>query len=799
MKISLNWLSDYVDISGISIETLVDKISKAGLEVEEVIDQRKAFEKIVVGFVKEAKKFPNADKLSLCVVTDGNEDFNVVCGAPNVASCQKVAFAKVGAVIPSNGLKLEKIKIRGEFSCGMICSEKEIGISENHEGILVLDNNLKAGTNLSDVLGMNDVILDISITPNRADALSHIGFARDFAAIFKRKLVYPKIEPDKSSRKSAEAANVEIVDSEKCPRYIGKVVLGVTVKESPDWLKRKLRSIGLRPINNIVDATNFVLYEVGQPLHAFDLDNLEGNKIIVKCAVEGEKFITLDSKERTLTAADLMICDANKNVAIAGIMGGENSEVTEKTKNILIESAFFNPSSIRKSAKRLGLSTDASFRFERGTDYNISVWAAQRAAQLIKDTAGGEILNGEIDTYPSPFSVRKTSARFNRINKILGYEIDRNEIIKILHDLGFSIEEVDSEKVLVGIPSYRHDVEREVDLIEEVARIYGYDKIPDLANISITLDHKIDQASFNDNVRSKLNALGYYEIITNTLLNAEISAQFGKPIKVLNPQSSEMSHLRPSLIPGLLQSISNNLKVSERNLKFFEIGKIFEQKKEGEITSFDDFDENDNLIIGLTGYSVQTEWFDKDKPFDFFDLKGTVESLIWQLLPDIPYYFDAAENSNFDLCFSLTIQDAEIGLGGKVRTDLLNFFDINQNVFAFIINLDRLKQSKPLEKVFNELLKFPKVYRDVAFILDRNVKSGEVIEIIKQASSNLLHQIKLFDIFQSGSLGEGIKSLAFQLEFYDVNRTLTENEIEKDFRNIIKAVEKKFNAQLRGN
>ncbi len=799
MKISLNWLSDYVDISGISIDSIVDKISKAGLEVEEVIDQGKAFEKMFVGLVKEAKKHPNADKLSLCIVNDGKEDFNVVCGAPNVAAGQKVAFAKVGAIIPYNGLKLEKVKIRGEFSFGMICSEKELGIGENHEGILVLNPNLKEGTSLANALGMNDIVIDVAITPNRADALSHIGFARDFAAIFKREFHYPKIELNVSAKKSSDVAKVEIVDSEKCPRYVGKVVTGVTIKESPEWLKKKLKSIGLRPINNVVDVTNFVLYEVGQPLHAFDLDNLAGNKIVVKCANEGEKFFTLDSKERVLAASDLMICDAAKNVAVAGVMGGENSEVTEKTKNILIESAFFNPSSIRKTAKRLGLSTDASFRFERGTDYNITLWAAQRAAQLIKETAGGEILSGEIDAYPSPFAIRKTSARFNRINKILGYKIEKEEVVSIFKDLGFTIEEVDSEKVSVGIPGFRHDVEREIDLIEEVARVYGYDKIPDIDNVSVTLDEKIDQASFNDRVRNKLNSLGFYEIITNSLLNAEIAEKFGYPIKVLNPQSSEMSHLRPSMLPGLLQSVSNNLKVSEKNLKFFEIGKTFERKNDKEISSFEDFDETDNLIIGLTGYSIQTEWFDKDKLYDFYDLKGMVESILRTVLPGTGYLIKEANHSNFDLCFSLSIQNVTIGIGGKVNQTLLKLFDVNQDIFAFIINLDKLKTVKPAEKVFTELLKFPKVYRDVAFILDKTVRSDKVIEIIKQASSNLLHQIKLFDIFQSDSLGEGKKSLAFQLEFYNVERTLTENEIEKDFRNIIESVEKNFNAQLRGN
>lgn len=798
MKISLNWLKEYVDLTGISVDEIVEKVSIAGLEVEEVIDQSELYRNMVVGFVKEAKKHPNADKLSVCIVNDGTTDYNVVCGAPNVATGQKVAFAKVGAIIPSNGMKLEKVKIRGEVSMGMICSEMELGISDNHEGILLLSDDLKEGTPLSDALGMNDVVLDVSITPNRADALSHIGFARDIAAIFKRKFSYPEIRISEVSKKSSDVASVEIEDSENCPRYIGKIVEGVTIKESPEWLKRRLKSIGLRPINNVVDVTNYVLYEVGQPLHAFDLDNLADKKIIVKCAEEGEKFTTLDSKDRILSSKDLMICDARKKVAIAGVMGGENSEVTSSTKNILIESAFFNPSSVRKTAKRLGLSTDASFRFERGTDYNIVVWAARRAAQLINELAGGEILSGEIDAYPNLIPVRTTEVRLNRIAKVLGYTIQHEDVKSILINLGFVIKSADQEKLVLEIPSYRHDIEREIDIIEEVARIYGYDKIPDIDHISVSVEPKIDQASFNDNVRNILTSLGFFEIITNSLLNEEIAEKFGLAIKVLNPQSSEMSHLRPSLLPGMLQSVSNNLKVSERNLKFFEIGKVFESKTVNEIESFDDFSENDNLIIALTGHSVQTEWFEKDKLFDMYDLKGMVESFVSKLLPKVNYNLAESSDNDFNLCLQLSIGGNEIGKGGKVAENLLKMFDINQDVFAFIINLDRLREVKPSEKIFTELLKFPKVYRDVAFILDKTIKSDKVIEIIKQSSSNLLHQIKLFDIFQSDSLGEGKKSLAFQLEFYNKERTLTESEIEKDFRNIIKAVEKELNAQLRG-
>lgn len=799
MKISLNWLKDYIDLSGISLDEIVHKISVAGLEIEEVIDQSKSFENMVVGFVKEHKKHPNADKLSVCKVSDGTEEYNVVCGAPNVAQGQKIAFAKVGAVIPSSGMKLEKAKIRGEVSFGMICSEKELNISDNHEGIMILDGGLKEGTPLAEALGLDDVILDVAITPNRSEALSHIGIARDFAAIFNRELKFPEFELKESATKSEDAAKVEIIDVVNCPRYIGKVVTGVEIKESPEWLKRRLKAVGLRPINNVVDVTNFVLFEVGQPLHAFDLDNLSGKKIVVRCAEDGEKFTTLDSKERILTSKDLMICDGEKAVAIAGVMGGENSEVTNETKNILIESAFFNPSSIRKTAKRLSLSTDASYRFERGTDYNITKFAAQRAAQLIQQTTGGEIATGEIDAYPNPFKNRITNVRFARITKILGYEIPKETVKNILLKLGFTIGQESETEIRLVIPSYRHDIEREIDVIEEVARIYGYDHIPEVNKVATTLEDKIDQSAFNDKLRDILTSLGFFEIVTNSLLKEETANKFGRPIAMLNPQSSEMSHLRPSLIPGMLHAVSNNLKVSERNLSLFEIGKVFEKNTDGEINSFDDFTESEHMIISVTGHAILTEWFEKDRQTDLFDLKGIALSIFQKLFPYQEFGLKyKEENKWIEQNFVIKSGNNICGIGGKVKKEVNDLFDVNQDVYLFVFYLDEIKKIEPSKRSFQELLKFPKVYRDFAFVLDKTIDTDSVIDVIKKASSKLLHQIKLFDIFQSDSLGKGKKSLAFQLEYYNLERTLTEEEVDKDFRKAITAVEKTFNAQLRG-
>lgn len=801
MKISINWLNDYVNLKNISVSEIVDKLTYAGLEVEEVDDQTRKFENIVIGYVKEVKKHPNADKLSLCRVNDGKDDYSVVCGAPNVAVGQKVAFAKVGAVIPNGGMKLEKVKIRGEVSFGMICSERELGLGDNHEGIMVLDPSLKEGLSFADAMEMNDTILEIAITPNRADALSHIGIARELSALFDLPLKYPDVNLKESGKKSEDLASVEIKNPDNCPRYIGKVVSNIEIKESPDWLKKRLKSIGSRPINNVVDVTNFILHEVGQPLHAFDLDNLGGKKIIVRDAGKDTKFITLDSKERKLQSNDLMICDANKPVAIAGVMGGENSEVTFSTKNLLIESAYFNPSSIRKTSKNLGLLTDASYRFERGTDPEITKWAARRAAQLIQMTSGGEIAIDEIDVYTNKISPRKCGIRFNRLNKILGYQIGASEVEKILIKLGFIIDKKLPDELTVTVPSYRHDIEREIDLIEEVARIYGYNKIPEVSKISVTLDEKVDHSAFNDRVRELLNSLGYYEIITNSLLSEDIARRFGNAINLLNPQSSEMSHLRTSLIPGLLTTISNNIKVNEKDLQLFELGKVFEKISASNINDFKDFNESEHLLLALTGNRIRNEWFEKDCPFDVYDLTGFVESFLTKILPGVTVNMKSMNESGsrFDNSFDLICQNQNIGFGGSLKKELCTLFDVDQDVYMIQVDLSVLKGISISKKIFNELLKFPKVYRDVAFVLDVNITSDRVMSIIKEASTNLLHNIKLFDIFQSENLGKGKKSLAFQLEFFNSSRTLTEDEVEKDFRNAIKTVEKIFNAQLRGS
>ena len=566
MIVSLNWLKEYVDLDGISAEEIVDKITYSGLEVDEVVDQGKNLKGFVVGYVKEHGKHPNADKLSKCVVSVGEKEYSVVCGAPNVVQGQKIIFAPVDTYIPGADFTLKKTKIRGEVSEGMICSEKELLISDDHSGIKVLDPDLEEGTPISEALGLDDVQIDIDITPDRADALSHYGIARELAALFNRKLLKPEIKLEEGDQNIEDLASVVVENAVDCPRYSAKVVTGVGIKESPEWLKKRLNAVGLRPINNVVDVTNFINFELGQPLHAFDLDRLADKKIVVKNAGQDQKFVTLDSKERDIKAEDLFICDGEKPVALAGVMGGENSEVVNNTKNILIESAYFSPSRIRRTAKLAGLSTDSSYRFERGCNPEQTLYAAERAAQLIAELSGGIVAKGSIDVYPEVIKPRIVELRYDRIEKILGYNISLDAAITILNKLDLKVLEENYGVLTVKVPPFRHDIEREIDLIEEVARIYGYENIPEISKISVTLEQRIDQSEFVEKAKTALIGLGFNEIITNSLLTEKISGRFGNPIAMMNPQSATMSHLRTSLIPGALSTISKNLKVKEKNL-----------------------------------------------------------------------------------------------------------------------------------------------------------------------------------------------------------------------------------------
>ena len=800
MKISLNWLKDYIDLTGISTEDIVSHLTMSGLEVEDVIDQNKIYQNFVVGLVQEKQKHPNADKLSICKVFDGKTELQVICGASNVDAGQKVVFAPIGTLIPNGEFEIKKAKIRGVESYGMICAEDELLLSDDHSGIMVLDDKLEAGEKITDALNLNDVLFEIAITPNRPDALSHIGVARDLAAIFNRDLKMPEIKLLEIGDNIDSLASVTIEDKINCPRYVAKVVNNVNIKESPEWLKNKLKSIGLRPINNIVDITNFILHEIGQPLHAFDLDRLNDKKIVVKSTKTETSFKTLDSKERKLPANTLMICDGKKEVAVAGVMGGENSEITSSTKNILIESAYFNPSSIRKTSKALGLSTDSSYRFERGTDPNITKFAAERAAQLVSELADGKVAKGLIDVYPKVILPKEIELRFSRTSRILGYNIPSEKIKNILSRLGLALKVIDDDKLLVSVPTFRPDIEREIDLIEEIARINGYDNIPTVTKINITLEKKSDDTEFDEKIRQLATSLGFFEMINNPLQSEQDAQLTGKPIRISNPLSADMEYLRTSLLPGALITVAKNIRQGVKDLKLFEIGNVFNKINESEIKTFDDFVENQKLLFLISGNEQQKSWNTDEKKTDFYFLKGYIDSFIKKISLDnvlIDSYYSSA-NEIYAYHLTKNFNKIVLGAGGKLNEDVLKKYDINQDVYSFEFDLTqiRLIESKP--KQYIEPLKYPKVIRDFAFIFDKSVQYLDIKNFILKNSSSLLKDVQLFDVFESETFGNDKKSLALTLEFYDENRTLTEDEVEKDFSNLIKLITKEFNAQLRG-
>ena len=771
----------------------------SGLEVEDFVDETKKYSSIIVGLLKEVEKHPDADKLTVCTVYDGKSDLKVICGAQNVKKGQNVVFAQIGSVIPQGEIEIKKAKIRGVESNGMICAEDELELSDDHSGIMVLDDQFSAGTPISEAINLNDVILDIAITPNRPDALSHVGVARDLSAIFNRELRMPKLDYQESQQNINHLASIETEDKLNCPRYSASVVTGVTIKESPDWLKNKLEKIGLRPINNVVDITNFILHELGQPLHAFDLDQLAKRKIVVKSIKSDMNFTTLDSKSRVLPEGTMMICDGEREVAIAGVMGGENSEVTGSTKNVLIESAYFNPSSIRRTSKKLQLATDSSYRFERGTDPANTVFAARRAAQLISSLAGGEIAKGVIDEYAGRIRNTELSFHLPRLKKILGYEVHKAEVIRIFQKLGINLLKDLGESLEVIVPTFRPDIEREADLIEEVARIAGYEKIPVVEKVSITLANKKDDFELEDRVREIAVALGFNEMVNNPLISETISNLTGKPIDISNPQSVDMAYLRTSLLVSALPEISNNINKGEKDIAVFEIGKIF-NSLQSNINSFSDFKEKKKFLFVLTGRKQSRQWYSQEKEYDIYDLKGTISSFLVKFSLDnvLNDSYNSIQNKIYDYQFTINLKDSVFGIGGKINSNVLKSFDINQPVFSFEADLSLLDVFFGNRRAYKELLKYPKVLRDFAFLFDKSVKYASVKDFIIKQSSDILKSVELFDVFESSEIRGDKKSMAFSLEYFDFNRTLTDEEVDKDFQSLIKKVTTNFNAVLRG-
>ena len=823
MKISYKWLKTYLNID-ITPERVAQLLTDCGLEVESLdkIESIKGgLQGVVVGEVMSCAKHPDADKLSITTVNVGNPELlHIVCGAPNVAALQKVLVATIGTIIYSGdeSFTIKKSKIRGELSEGMICAEDELGLGTSHAGIMVLAADAVVGSKARDYFNIeDDYVFEIGLTPNRSDATSHIGVARDLSAVINNlhesstantSLIYPSIEAFKQDNNSLPI-DIIIEDSIACPRYTGVTISGVEVKDSPDWLKNKLNAIGLRSINNIVDISNFILFETGQPLHIFDADMITGNKVIVKKLPKGTKFITLDDAERELSGEDLMICNTVEGMCIAGVFGGAKSGVTAQTKNVFIESAYFDPTTIRKTSKLHGLKTDASFRYERGADPNITAYALKRAALLIKEVAGGAISSPVVDVYPAPITCKPIDIAYANVDKLIGKVIDRNIIKNILTSLEIEIQSATDNGLSLLIPTNKVDVTREVDVIEEILRIYGYNNIEIGSELhsSLAFISKPDKEKVQNLISDYLTNNGFTEIMNNSLtssdyLNRVSAYDAANNVKILNPLSKELDVMRQTLLFGGLETIIYNVNRKITDLKLYEFGNTysFNQGQPADANVTKKYSEEKHLAVFLTGKSQSEAWNTKQENVDFFTLKSYVYNVLKRLRIDVSkltvnktvlQYF----SEGLDLS---TNNNKTIVSFGNLNAKTLTAFDIKQAVFYADFNWNniiKLLSAKEIE--FVEIPKFPEVRRDLALLINKEIEFGEIVKIAYQVEKNILKKVNLFDIYEGDKLEAGKKSYAVSFILQDTEKTLNDKQIDGIMNRLIKTYIEKLGATLR--
>ena len=812
MKLSLNWLKEYLTIDQ-SPEQISEILTDIGLEVEgmeEVESIKGGLEGIVVGHVKECGKHPNADKLSLTKVTiGGEEDLQIVCGAPNVAAGQKVLVATMGTILydaEGNGFKIKKGKMRGEVSEGMICSEAELGLSDDHSGIKVLPEDVTIGTLAKDYYQIeNDIVYEIGLTPNRSDATCQTGAAKDLAAALKinfggdGKVTMPTVDDFKVDNTSMPI-EVVVEDNEACPRYSGVVIKGITVGESPDWLKTRLNAVGVRPINNIVDITNFVLHELGQPLHAFDYDKIARQKIIVKKLAEGSPFLSLDEVERKLSAEDLMICDGDsKGMCIAGVFGGIGSGVTEETKNIFLESAHFHPKMTRRTSTRHLLFTDAAKVFEKGSDPNVTVFAMKRAALLIQELAGGEIASEVIDIYPNKISKKEIEITFRNVNRLIGNDISPKEVRDILEAMEIDILSETEEGMRVAIPTNKADVLREVDVIEEILRIYGFNKVEVSNQIrsAITIREAVDKNKVKNIVSGFLTAHGFHEMMAMSLTQSkyfEDILPLGKSelVFVNNTSNTHLDVMRPSMLMGGLESILHNQNRQQTNVRLFEFGNTYNKVEDG-------YSETPHLSILLTGQRYEESWLNKDKSqVSYFSMKTFVNNLL-ERLGVSSFQQTAVKNDVFAYGLKYHRGTSELVSFGKVQGKILKKMDIKQEVFYADFNWASILKALRKHKIeFEELTKFPSIRRDLALVLEKSINFEEIETIAKKAGKKILKDINLFDVYENEQqLGANKKSYAVSFIFEDPTKTLKDKEVEKIMNQLIQNYEGQLGAVIR--
>lgn len=790
MLVSLKWLKDYVDVEMTPAE-LADALTMAGLEVDEIKQIKPAFTGVVSAEILSVKPHPSADKLCLCAVTDSIQTYPIVCGAKNIKAGDIVPLAKVGATIPG-GYTIKSTVLRGEKSDGMLCSEEELEVGDDNTGIMQLPPGTALGKPLEEILDLGDTVLDVSITPNRADCLSMIGIAREVAAITGKKIKMPAGEVCESAEDINSITSVKIIDSDLCPRYTARMIKDVAIGPSPVWMKTRLEAVGLRSINNVVDVTNFVMLEMGQPLHSFDFRFLEEGRIVVRKSVQDEEFVSLDGKARKLEADTLLICDGVKPVAIGGIMGGLNSEVKDDTRSVFLESAYFNPSSIRRSARRLAMPTDAAFRFERGIDPEGVLAALNRAAGLIADLSGGKVCKNFIDEYPAKVpAAANIPLALSRVNAVIGTAIEGSEVIRILQSIGMEVKENEPGKYLVTPPTYRVDITREIDLIEEVARLYGYDRVPvTLPDVAVTEMAAIPRLDLEERIRTVLTGNGYNEVINYSFISPQSVDYLGltenderrRLVHIKNPLVEDQAVMRTTMIFALLDSLKKNANNGCFNLKLFEMGRIFLSGGAGKLPA------ERNVLAGLLSGTIGEDLWNYRLNVDFYDVKGCIDNLFSDLKTGDCRY--VAENHEPFLhpgkSANIYLNDSKVGYLGEVHPDVKDRMDLKVNSYVFEINLDMLVSHIAGEVTYKEISKYPAVARDVAFVVDSSVQADYMLDIVLRQKEDLLENVGIFDIYAGKGLPDGTKSLGLRFSYRSPDKTLTDLEVNNVHERIVR-------------
>ncbi len=800
MRISFNWLKEYVE-TDLTVQQVSDRLTMAGLEVEGLEYLGEGISGVVVGRIVSINPHPNADKLTLCEVDNGKEILPIVCGAKNMKAGDKVPLAQAGSSLPG-GMKIEKAKLRGVMSFGMLCSEKELGLARESSGLMILPEDAPVGEDIVKAIGLDDWAMEINVTPNRPDCLSTAGIAREAAALTRAALRQPKFKLSEHGAKIAGRMKVTVEDTELCPRYAGRLVAGLKVGPSPVWMQRRLRAVGVRSINNVVDATNYVMMEMGQPLHAFDYQFLAGQEIIVRRASDGEVFTTLDGVERMLSKDMLLICDADRPVALAGVMGGQNSEVSGETTDIFLESAYFNPSCVRKTSRKLGLHTEASHRFERGADPEGVVKALDRAASMIAELAGGAVATGRIDEYPTPLRMPAVMLRVPRVNAVLGADLEKDEIADIMKRLQIKIHEEGPDSLLLQAPAFRPDLTREIDFIEEAARVHGYAKIRSSMPARAVAAREPDTAlAASGRAREAMQDCGFYEVVNYSFMDPGDFYRLGLPeddfrrktVTLQNPLSVEQSVMRTTLLPSLLDNLSLNLSRGVRDLRIFELSRVFLHAGPGL--------PNEPLKIGglACGVRAASPWEAGGRETDFYDMKGAVEQLL-DALKAANAVFAALEDAPFlhpGKAARLLVGGSPAGYIGQVHPDVALRWDIPSEVYVFELDFQSITEAAQELPSYTALPRYPAVERDIAVIVPADVTSFSVMKTMESLKLALVEDVRLFDYYEGAPIPEGKKSLAYTVTYRSLAKTLTDEEVNLVHKKIMDALKDRLGAEIR--